>query len=165
MAVKPYGSTKGANVVLYPDQFIKFDVSGLDNIVVYPKFIPKEADIVILNYGADSLTDDADGSLFIGENEVTQVNSFPKEMLKSLLLVQSRNGRRPVPVGGSYFVKMMDHTPGTIEPNSCVITDETGAIDELTIIGNLSLSESEDGDIALNTLGKENKIDCGYFGV
>jgi len=53
-------------------------------------------------------------------------------------------------------------TPGTVLPNAVLITNADSKINELTILGNLSLNG--EGDTAINTLGKINKIDCGSFG-
>lgn len=50
---------------------------------------------------------------------------------------------------------------GQVLPNAAIITDDEGKISGLTISGNLSLNG--DGDVAINTLGKINQIDCGFF--
>jgi hypothetical protein len=84
-------------------------------------------------------------------------------MLQDLVLVPGKDGSA-VPIAGAYFVKLMDHTPGTVEPLSCLITDGNGEIAGLTITGNISLSGDPDGDTAINTLVKNNQIDCGSFG-
>lgn len=51
--------------------------------------------------------------------------------------------------------------PGSVLPNAVLITDSNSKIQQLTIVGNLSLNG--DGDTAINTLGKINQIDCGFF--
>jgi hypothetical protein len=51
--------------------------------------------------------------------------------------------------------------PDTILPNSALITDSNSKISQLTIVGNLSLNGA--GDDAINSLGKINQIDCGFF--
>ncbi len=51
--------------------------------------------------------------------------------------------------------------PGQVLPNAVLITNSQSKIDELTIVGNLSLNGT--GDDAINSLGKINQIDCGFF--
>lgn len=50
---------------------------------------------------------------------------------------------------------------GEVLPSAAIITDDQGRISGLTVIGNLSLNGV--GTDALNTLGKINQIDCGFF--
>lgn len=55
---------------------------------------------------------------------------------------------------------------GVILPNAAILTDENGKIQNLTIVGEFSITggSGSDADIALNTFGKINQIDCGTFG-
>lgn len=141
-----------------------------DNDVFYPEFLTKIEEFTILNSQSSSLGQNPDGSYVSGWNPNGRnlakakelVNAFPRRMLQDLILVPGKDGSA-VPVGGAYFVKLMDHAPGTVEPLSCLITDGNGEIQGLTISGNLSLNGSPDGDTAINTLGKINQIDCGSF--
>ena len=50
---------------------------------------------------------------------------------------------------------------GDVLSNAAIITDDEGKISSLTVIGNLSLNGI--GTDAINTLGKINQIDCGFF--
>ena len=142
-----------------------------DNEDFYPEFLSRNSEFTILNSQSSSLGQNPDGTYVAGWNPSGRnwaiakqlVNAFPRRMLQDLVLVPGKDGSS-VPIAGAYFVKLMDHTPGTVEPLSCLITDNNGEIAGLTISGNLSLSGDPDGDTAINTLGKNNQIDCGSFG-
>lgn len=142
-----------------------------DNDVFYPEFLSRNEEFTIINSQSSSLGQNPDGTYVSGWNPNGRnlvkakeiVNAFPRRMLQDLILVPGKDGSG-VPVAGAYFVKLMDHIPGTVEPLSCLITDANGEIAGLTVTGNLSLSGDPDGDTAINTLGKNNSIDCGSFG-
>jgi len=142
-----------------------------DNDVFYPEFLSNNAEFTVLNSESSSLGQNPDGTYVTGWNpngrNLTKakeiVNAFPRRMLQDLVLVPGKDGSA-VPIAGAYFIKLMDHVPGTVEPLSCLITDANGEIAGLTITGNISLSGDPDGDTAINTLGKNNEIDCGSFG-
>lgn len=126
--------------------------------------------MILMNAGSSSLGEDSSGDLYPGwvaDKKNTTLakeiqDGYPRRMLHNLLLVGGSDGN-PMPIAGSYFVKMMDHIPGTVEPFSCVILDEDKSVDEFTIRGSLSLNGGSAADDALNLLGKNNQIDCGSF--
>jgi hypothetical protein len=142
-----------------------------DNDVFYPEFLSHNIEFTVLNSESSSLGQNPDGTYVSGWNPNARnlakakeiVNAFPRRMLQDLVLVPGKDGSA-VPIAGAYFIKLMDHIPGTVEPLSCLITDENGDIAGLTITGNISLNGDPDGDTAINTLGKNNQIDCGSFG-
>jgi hypothetical protein len=144
---------------------------AVQNSDFYPEYLTSNKnEFVLLNGNSSSLGQKPDGTFVSGWNtnqaNVVRakqlVNQFPRRMLQNLLVVPAKDGTA-VPIAGSYFIKLMDHAPGTVEPLSCLITDANGEIEGLTITGNLSLSGDPDGDTAINTLGKSNTIDCGLF--
>ena len=59
------------------------------------------------------------------------VNAFLRRMLQDLIVVPGKDGTG-VPVAGAYFTKLLDHTPGALQPLSALITDENGFIDTIT---------------------------------
>jgi len=138
----------------------------------YPEFLSGNEEFTILNSQSSSLGQKPDGTFISGWNPTGRnwakakeiVNDFPRRMLQDLILVPGKDGSG-VPVAGAYFVKLMDHIPGTVEPLSCLITDAQGRIDGLTITGNISITGGSggDADTALNTFGKSNTIDCGSY--
>ena len=123
---------------------------------------------ILLNSNSSDLGEDPAGvhtnGWVVGQNNKelakTIINEFPRRMMQNLLLAPGVDGI-PLPIAGVYFMKLLDHTPGTVEPLSALITDENGEIAGLTIVGNLSLSGGGDADIAINTFGKTNTIDAG----
>lgn len=126
--------------------------------------------MILMNAGSSSLGEDSGGDLYPGwvvnkQNKALTIeiqNAYPRRMIHNLLLIGGSDGN-PMPIAGTYFVKMMDHIPGTVEPFSCVIVDAEKSVDQFTIRGNLSLSGGDDADDAINLLGKNNEIDCGGF--
>jgi hypothetical protein len=126
--------------------------------------------MILMNAGSSSLGEDSGGALYPGwvvnkQNKALAIeiqDAYPRRMLHNLLLIGGSDGN-PMPIAGTYFVKMMDHIPGTVEPFSCVILDENKSVDEFTIRGNLSLNGGGEADDAINLLGKANAIDCGNF--
>ena len=126
--------------------------------------------MILMNAGSSSLGEDSGGDFYPGwvvnkQNKALAIeiqDGYPRRMLHNLLLIGGSDGN-PMPIAGTYFIKMMDHIPGTVEPFSCVILDEDKSVDEFTIRGNLSLNGGEDADDAINLLGKANAIDCGDF--
>jgi hypothetical protein len=109
---------------------------NVDNIDYYPRHLsPSQGNLHIINANTSTLGEDSFGNLVAGWNPnqrnynlVTDiVNNFPRHMLQNLVVIAGKDGS-VIPVAGSYFTKMMDHEPGTIEPFSCLITDENGEI-------------------------------------
>lgn len=149
------------------------DNPSYDNDEFYPDHLSHgSTELTILNSGSSSIGQLPDGSYVGGWNPDTRnrtlakelINDLPRRMLQDLVLVAGTDGTA-VPIAGAYFIKLMDHTPGVVEPLSCVITDSQGRIGALDIIGNLSLTggSGSDADTALNTFGKSNTIDCGSY--
>jgi len=146
------------------------DNPSIDNSDIFPIQMPRGSDFMLFNSTSGSIGKDPSGVVSEGFTPAVSsansiVNAYPRRMLENLFLVSDENGFS-IPIAGSYFVKLMDHEPGTIEPLSCLITDSTGRIEGLSITGQLSITGGSggDADTALNTFGKTNTIDCGSFG-
>lgn len=147
--------------------------SDKSNTDVYPLFMNKGIYYTI-NPHSGSIGEDPAGNFPIDDGWVVGskntsmvmdiINEYPRHMLRHLVVVADEKGF-PVPIAGPYFTKLLDHEPGTIQPLSCIITNASGAIQNLTITGNLDLTPSGDGGgtTAINTLGKANLIDCGFI--
>ena len=125
-----------------------------DNDDFYPEFLSSRAEFVVLNSQSSSLGQNPDGTYVAGWNvngRNTQkakdiVNAFPRRMLQDLIVVPGKDGTG-VPVAGAYFTKLLDHTPGTLQPLSALITDENGFIDTIRV-NNLiaeNVSNTNDG--------------------
>lgn len=110
------------------------DNPSVNNIDFYPRHLSK-GDFYFINYGSSDVAEDALGNHPEGwipnkRNKAivdNVINSFPKRMMENLMLVPGKDGVG-IPIAGTYFTKLMDHEPGTIEPLSCLITDENGQI-------------------------------------
>ncbi len=146
------------------------DNPALDNADIFPIQMPRGSDLMLFNPFSGSIGKDPEGEVVDGYTpSLTSarniLNEYPRRMLENLFLASDENGFA-IPIAGAYFVKLMDHEPGTIEPLSCLITDNTGRIEGLSIIGQLYITGGScgDADTALNTFGKTNTIDCGSFG-
>jgi hypothetical protein len=68
------------------------------------------------------------------------------------------NASDHVVVGGKYFTDMLDHTRGTLQANSALITDSSSKIDELNVDnlnfnGNTVISTDTNGDISITPNG------------
>lgn len=131
---------------------------NVDNIDYYPNYLtPWYGDLSIINANSSTIGEDSFGNLVAGwvvnsrnSNIVTNiVNNYPRHMLKNLIVIAGKDGTA-IPVAGSYFTKMMDHTPGTIEPYSCLITDENGEI------GNFAFTKFTVTDKAGSLLATDN---------
>lgn len=153
-------------VLFNSDGTAREDKSNTD---AYPLHLKKNT-FHIINPYSGRLAEDPKGQYPEGWNtnsknisDVTDmINEYPRHMLKNLVVITGEDGI-PMPIAGTYFMKLLDHEPGTTPPLSCVITNANGAINNLTITGNLNLSGSEDSLTAINTLGKANLIDCEYI--
>jgi hypothetical protein len=139
------------------------------NTDVYPLFLNRGI-FYTINPHSGSVVEDPKGQFPEGwipgsrNSNIVQefINSYPRHMLRNLIVVSDENGF-PVPIAGSYFTKLLDHEPGSIQPLSCLITDELGRLGSLNISGNLNLGGTEDATDAINILGKINEIDCGFI--
>lgn len=145
------------------------------NTDVFPTVFPPGMDFLLFNPYSSNVVENSRGVIESPEDTTatysadlagteSRVNDWHKRMLANLLCVPDKNGFS-IPIAGSYFIKLMDHTPGTVQPWSCLITDSQGRIEGLDITGNLSLTGGSggDADTALNTFGKTNTIDCGSY--
>ena len=115
------------------------DNTSVDNTQFFPSYLPRHTDFYFLNFNSGDVVSDPQGNHPVGWNPNTRnkqqiddaINSFPRRMLENLVLISGKDGS-PIPIAGSYFTKMLDHEPGTIQPYSCLITDENGEIPGLT---------------------------------
>jgi len=121
---------------------------NVDNIDYYPRHLqPFYGNLHIINANTSTIGEDSFGNLVVGWNPnqrnfnlVTDiVNNFPRHMLQNLVVIAGKDGTA-IPVAGSYFTKMMDHEPGTIEPFSCLITDENGDIVGLNFTSSITIA-------------------------
>ena len=102
-----------------------------ENTSIYPvKFPSSNISFLYLNGNGTSILKDA-----LGQDEdntdngaLSVINSYPKQMLENLLLVSDANGYS-IPLAGTYFTKLLDHTPGELKANSAIITDENFKVD------------------------------------
>jgi hypothetical protein len=115
------------------------DNPAYDNADFYPSSSNgNSSNFILMNSKSSDLGEDPAGGHYDGwgvnQNNraiaTTIINAFPRRMMQNLLLVPGRDNI-PIPIAGSYFTKLMDHTPGTLEPWSALITDGTGYIDEI----------------------------------
>jgi len=115
------------------------DSPAYDNADFYPSSSNgNSSNFILMNSKSSDLGEDPAGGYYDGwvvnQNNraiaTTIINAFPRRMMQNLLLVPGRDNI-PIPIAGSYFTKLMDHTPGTLEPWSALITDGTGYIDEI----------------------------------
>lgn len=73
------------------------------------------------------------------------------------------NAVNHVVIGGKYFTDKLDHNPGTLTPNSAIIVDTNGKIDNLKvdnieIDGNTVTSTNANGNIALEPNGSGSVV-------
>lgn len=78
----------------------------------------------------------APSSLGLGEVAITidESNQSSSSNLAGRLFVGDSSGT-PVPIGGEYIYKLLDHTPGVLEDNSALIVGAGGTISGLDIVG------------------------------
>ena len=116
------------------------DNPAYDNADFYPNSANgNSSNFILMNSKSSDLGEDPAGGGYydgwvVGQNNraiaTTIINAFPRRMMQNLLLVPGKDNI-PIPIAGSYFTKLMDHTPGTLEPWSTLITDGDGYIDEI----------------------------------
>ena len=118
------------------------DNPAYDNADFYPTYSGVNSsnfNFILMNSKSSDLGEDPAGGGYhegwvVNQNNraiaTTIINAFPRRMMQNLLLVPGKDNI-PIPIAGSYFTKLMDHTPGTLEPWSTLITDGTGYIDEI----------------------------------
>lgn len=143
--------------------------NSTNNIQVYPYRLQNKT-FYLLNPNSSTIGEKANGSYVTGWtpgninlsvfNSI--VNGYPRHMFKNLLMVAGEDGI-PIPIAGTYFTKLLSHTPGTATAGAALILNNDGSVDQLTITGNLNLSGSGAALTAINTFGKTNEIDCGYI--
>lgn len=123
---------------------------NVDNIDYYPRYIPPtQSNLYIINGNTSTIGEDSFGNLVDGWDTDSRntnlvdsiINSYPRHMLQNLVVIAGKDGTL-IPVAGSYFTKMMDHEPGIIEPNSCLITNEDGEILGFLKITNIDVTEN-----------------------
>ena len=116
------------------------DNPAYDNADFYPNSANgNSSNFILMNSKSSDLGEDPAGGGYydgwvVGQNNraiaTTIINAFPRRMMQNLLLVPGKDNI-PIPIAGSYFTKLMDHTPGTLEPWSALITDGDGYIDTI----------------------------------
>jgi hypothetical protein len=141
------------------------EVLSVNNSDIFPKYLTpwRNGELYILNPNSSFLGEDSQGQLENGWNRGKRnyekinelIDAYPRHMLKNLLLISGEDGS-PLPIAGSYFVKMMDHVPGTVVPNSCLITDENGEITDLKVNGTLTLNGSPIGSGGGSSVGSDS---------
>ncbi len=116
------------------------DNPNVDNEDFYPEYLSTRAEFVVLNSQSSSIGQKPDGTFITGWQPNNKnlarakqiINAFPRRMLQDLIIVPGKDGTA-VPVAGAYFAKLLDHSPGTLEPLSALVTDENGYIDTIKV--------------------------------
>lgn len=95
----------------------------------------------------------APGSLEYGELAVTveQGTAGTSANKAGRLFIGNASGN-PVEIGGEYTYKLLDHTHGELINSSAVIVNDSGQIDGWSVVGILSATRTDIGDLVTNNL-------------
>ena len=105
-----------------------------------------------------SNNDAPSGNLAAGELAVSYGSAPAHDNDGGRLFIGNSGGTGNIVIGGQYFAGLLDHTPGSLQTSSALITDSNSKlaqlkVDNLDLNGNTIISTDTDGDINLTPNG------------